>query len=82
MTDDQQQLLIVGIILALIFWPRQTSVDVGLKQTCRYPDGTDIQVNLGDECPFDSTHGGASVLLTECPGGWLVPVGEPCPPTN
>jgi len=83
MTDDQQQLTILAIILALIFWKRETSVDVGLKQTCVYPDGATIQVALGDECPYDSDHGGASTLgQKECPGGWWVDFDQPCPPTT
>lgn len=30
--------------------------------TCQYPDGTSVQVNSGASCPFDSTHGGQSVM--------------------
>lgn len=30
--------------------------------TCRYPDGTTIQVPNGNACPVDPTHGGASVM--------------------
>ena len=30
--------------------------------TCRYPDGSTIQVPVGNACPFDSTHGGQSMM--------------------
>ena len=33
-------------------------------QVCRYPDGTTIQVPIGNSCPNDPVHGGQSM-----PGG-------------
>ena len=67
MSEDNQNVLLIGIVLALLLWKRTTSVDVGLTypQICVYPDGTYIEVNEGDECPYDSDHGGASVPYTE-----------------
>jgi len=39
---------------------------------CRYPDGTRIQVPVGNACPYDATHGGQA---TPCyPSNFIGPI--------
>ena len=41
--------------------------------TCRYPDGTTIQVPSGNAGPFDITHGGQSVMCYN-PSSFIGPI--------
>jgi hypothetical protein len=58
-SDDKTGIAIVIGFLLLWFW-QKGQAEVTLNQTCMFPDGTEIIVPLGSECPFDSNHGGQS----------------------
>ena len=58
---DQAAIVIMGLVLFL-FWKRET-VTTTFYQTCTFPDGTEVQVPLGDPCPYDPEHGGQSEVL-------------------
>lgn len=64
MTDDERGVALIAAFLLIWYWQRGRA-DVSLKQTCVFPDGTEVLVPLGDPCPCDDAHGGCSHLQTE-----------------
>lgn len=59
---SNDMMLLLGAGVALYFISKQTGA-LGPQpsfQTCKYPDGTSIQVPIGNACPIDPTHGGQS----------------------
>lgn len=62
MSKDDQTFLVLALIAAGLFFIK-TRVTTELKQTCVFPDGTEILVPLGAECPFDEAHGGQSAIV-------------------
>lgn len=60
MKDDT--LMYLGLAaVAYYFYTQQTAVGSNFV-TCRYPDGSTIQVPAGNQCPYDPTHGGQSMM--------------------
>lgn len=60
---NNERLFWLGVIGFLLWYCRGTS-SVTLKQTCQYPDGTTVLVELGAPCPYDPAHGGQSIVIT------------------
>ena len=53
--------LLVGAA-ALYYFYTNYSTPATPFTTCKYPDGSTIQVPTGNACPFDITHGGQSMV--------------------
>ena len=77
MTQNEKTAGVIALLL-LLFWKPSGASSVSLTQTCTYPDGTSVQVPLGQACPYNVGHGGQSQVN---PAGGGQP-GVPCYPVG